>query len=382
MGTNGTTQEDNAGCRIQQLDLDRREKKMATQQKKINADIALVEKERTKNNTSHIEKIDCLSSALSESTRKHLECESAIKDLHEQMENSAYQSQSDAKTLQIDMDSQVGNLKERLVIVKNALSESNSQHKEIYQEMEKKTEGTVAPMASEIQNLKMQLQKYEKEVYKLTKKNEASVQCNSNLKTKTAYANTVQIDNMSRDLKTKHQEEIDKLVKTHDSVVKDHLDSTNKSVYANTANIDKLSQDLKNKHQEELKKLLKQHEALVKDHFDSNKKSVCANSANIERMSNDMKIKYENDARKERLRTQSIIAQHQDKLCKCQTESERLVGKIRQYESNSNEWEGRDTELERICGMIVSSIPDNVKTQTIDIQQKFVTDVLQSMGHM
>jgi hypothetical protein len=302
--------------------------------------------------------------------------------------------------------------------------------------MEKKTEGTVAPMASEIQNLKMQLQKYEKEVYKLTKKNEASVQCNSNLKTKTAYANTVQIDNMSRDLKTKHQEEIDKLVKTHDSVVKDHLDSTNKSVYANTANInklsqdlknkhqeardlktkhqeeidklvkthdsvvkdhldstnksvyantaniDKLSQDLKNKHQEELKKLLKQHEALVKDHFDSNKKSVCANSANIERMSNDMKIKYENDARKERLRTQSIIAQHQDKLCKCQTESERLVGKIRQYESNSNEWEGRDTELERICGMIVSSIPDNVKTQTIDIQQKFVTDVLQSMGHM
>lgn len=338
MGTNGTTQEHNAGCRIQQLDLDRREKKMATQQKKINADIAFVEKERTKNNTSHIEKIDCLSSALSESTRKRLECESAIKDLHEQLENSAYQSQSDAKTLQIDMDSQVGNLKERLVISKNALSESNSQHKEIYQKMEKKTEGTVAPMASEIQNLKMQLQKYEKEVYKLTKKNEASVQCNSDLKTKTAYANTVQIDKISRDLKTKHQEEIDKLVKTHDSV--------------------------------------------VKDHFDSNKKSVCANSANIERMSNDMKIKYENDARKERLRTQSMIEQHQDKLCKCQTESERLVGKIRQYGSNSKDWEGRDTELERICGMIVSSIPDNVKTQTIDVQQKFVTDVLQSMGHM
>ena len=225
MGTNGTTQEHNAGCRIQQLDLDRREKKMAIQQKNINADIALVEKERTNTNTSYTETIDCLSNALSESTRKCLECESAIKDLHEQLENSTYQSQSDAKTLQVNMDSRVGNLKERLVLVKNALSESNSQNKEIYQEMKKQSEGTVAPMTFEIKSLKVQLQKYEKEVDKLVKQNEASVQCNSDLKTKTAIANTFQIDKMSRNLKTKHQEEIDKLMKTHDSIVKDHFDS-------------------------------------------------------------------------------------------------------------------------------------------------------------
>ena len=108
---------------------------------------------------------------------------------------------------------------------------------------------------------------------------------------------------------------------------------------------------------------------------------MSANAANIERVSNDMKIMYENDAHKESLRTQSIIQQLEDKSYQCQTESERLVKKIRQYESNSNGWKGRDTELKRICGMIVSSLPDNVNTQTIDKQQKFVNDVLQSLGH-
>jgi hypothetical protein len=337
MGTNERTQEHHAGCRIQQLDLDRREKKMATQHEKINADIARIEQDRTNNNTSYIEKIDCLSTALSESTRKCFECESAVKDLHEQLENVTCQSQSDAKTLQGHMDSRVGNLKERLVLAKNALSGSNIRHEETCQEMKKQSKETVAPMTSEIKSLKMQLQKYEKEVCKLVKNNEANVQCYSDLQTKTSHENTVQMDKMSLNLKSKHQEDIDKLVKKHDAIVKDYVDS---------------------------KKL-----------------SACANAANLKKVSNDMKIMYENDAHKESRRTQSIIQRHEDKLCKCQTESERLVKQIRQYESNSKEWKGKDTELSRICCMIVSSLPENVKTQTIETQQKFVDDVLQSLGH-
>ena len=299
MGTNGAilehkTFDNDTGCRIQQQDLDRREKNLVTLQKKITNDIALAQQERSNQNMSYTENMDCLSNALSDSMRKCHESESAVKDLHEQLEISTSQSQSDAKTLQIDTDSRVEKLKKRVMSAKNTLAESNRQHNEICQTMKEQSAGTVAPMTLEIKTLKTQLKKYEAEVYKLVKTNEANVN--------------------------------------------DHLDSKKKTAYANAANIAKVSQDLKSM--------------------------------------------YENDAKKENTRTQSIIEQHEDRLCRSQTESKSLVEKIKQYESKSNEGKGTDNELQRLCSMIVSSLPDHVKNQNIATQERIVNKVLQSMGQI
>jgi hypothetical protein len=342
------------GCRMQQLDLDRREETLAKQQKIFTDGIVTAEKERDINKTSYTEDVDYLSNALSDSMSKCAECESEINDLHLKLKQAETKSHTDTEVLQLGMDSQVTKLQKKLLSVKHTLALSKSQHEEMYQQLRDETTGSMAPMHQEIRDLRTQLKKSESEVYKLVRKNETNVQTHLEFEKKSASANAAKIDEVFQNLKSRYES------------------NTKNERSAHVAEIDEVSQDLKSR-------------------YESNtKKERFAHAAEIDEVSQTLKNQYADTAHRQRVRTQSIIEQNRFNLESSRNESGRLAGIIEGYESKSVSETGTGVEcagvegieLETLRGMILSSLPTHVKEQDKHTCDGIVDKVLQSMGRV